>query len=243
MTGTLINAVAVLVGGMAGLVLLRRPPSAALEQRLKPWLGAFALYAGGHAIFFGIAGEGFWTGALRLLVLMAGLSIGRVVGGMLGLQKAWNHMGRFAREELERTHDGAKSSVNNAFLAVSAILCLSPLAYAGPLIEGVRGDLKPLILKSLLDGMAMLTFARQLGPGSLMGVIPVISLQGTLTLAVKLALSWLEAHDLDAGILAASGFLVLAATLVIFGVGRVRLADYLPSLAVVPLLFWLAGFL
>lgn len=239
-TGTLINASAILAGGAAGL-FLRRPPSAALEQRLKPWLGVFALYAGSVAIFGGISGEGFWTAALRLLLLLVGLSIGRVVGARLGLQKAWNRMGRFAREELERTGSGTKPSINNAFLAVSAILCLSPLAVAGPCIEGMSSDLKPLVLKSVLDGLAMLTFARVLGPGSLVAVIPVISLQGTLTLASKLALPWLASHRLDAGIQATSGFLVLAVTVVIFGVSRVRLADYLPALVLVPPLFWAVG--
>lgn len=242
MTGTLINVAAILSGGAVG-ACLRRPPSGVLEQRLKPWLGAFALYAGGRAIFLGISGEGFWVAVLRLVSLMGGLSVGRVIGGRLRLQNAWNRMGRFAREELERAHGGNKISANNAFLAVSAVFCLSPLAVAGPLIEGVSSDLRPLLLKSVLDGVAMLTFVRLLGPGSLIGVIPVLSLQGTLTLASKLALSWLEARGLDAALQATSGFLVLAVTLVIFEMGRVRLADYLPALLVVPLLYWLAGML
>jgi uncharacterized membrane protein YqgA involved in biofilm formation len=238
--GTLINVGAILAGGLVGS-LLRRPPSGTLEQRLKPWLGAFALYAGIRAIYIGMSGEGFWVALLRLVLLMGGLSVGRVIGARLGIQKAWNRMGGFAREELQRAHEGGKVSMNNAFLAVTAIFCLSPLAVAGPLIEGVSSDLRPLLLKSVLDGAAMLTFVRLLGPGCLIGVIPVLSLQGSLTLGVKLALSWLQSNGLDPAIQATSGFLVLAVTLVIFGMGRVRLADYLPALLVVPFFYWLAA--
>ncbi|MCP5520699.1 MAG: DUF554 family protein [Verrucomicrobiales bacterium] len=240
MTGTLINVAAILVGG-AIASFLRGAPSGVLEQRLKPWLGAFALYAGGRAIFVGVSGDGFWTALLRGVLLMGGLSVGRVIGRKLGLQNAWNRMGRFAREELQRAHEGAKIPANNAFLAVCAIFCLSPLAVAGPLIEGVSSDLRPLLLKSVLDGVGMLTFVRLLGPGCLIGAIPVLSLQGSLTLAAKLALTWLEAQGLDGAIQATCGFLVLAVTLVIFGMGRVRLADYLPALLVVPALYRLAA--
>ncbi|RME95550.1 MAG: DUF554 family protein, partial [Verrucomicrobia bacterium] len=193
MTGTLINVAAILLGGTLSLVL-RRSPGPELEHRLRPWLALFALYAGGKAMFLGLTAEaGLWTALLRLVLLLGGLSVGRVLGAQLGIQRAWNRAGQAARQlyELAEQHP-AQRRFHPAFLAATTFFCLSPLAVAGPVAEGLAGDVKPLLLKSLLDGLAMLSFARVLGPGALAAAIPVLSLQGTLTLLARLGGPWLE---------------------------------------------------
>lgn len=63
-----------------------------------------------------------------------------------------------------------------------------------------------------------------------------------LTMAIHVwALPGLEAHHLTAALNVTAGFLACIVTVVIFGVRKVELANYLPALAVAPgLAWWLA---
>lgn len=240
MIGTLINVAAILLGGLLSL-LFRRTPGPEIEHNLKPWLALFALYAGGKTMFLGLTTDaGLWTALLRLVLLLGGLSVGRVLGAKLGIQRRWNRAGQAARRIFESAEQHPeRRRFHPAFLAATTFFCLSPLAVAGPVAEGLAGDPTPLLLKSLLDGLAMLSFARVLGPGALAAAIPVLSLQGTLTLLARLGVPWLELGQARHTLEALAGYFVLAVAVMVFGTARVRLADYLPGWLVVGILAWL----
>jgi len=66
-----------------------------------------------------------------------------------------------------------------------------------------------------------------------------LALQGTITLLCLRAAPQLEAHGLLNSINAAGGLLVFSVALVMLGLKRIELADYLPSLLFAPLLTWI----
>jgi len=70
-----------------------------------------------------------------------------------------------------------------------------------------------------------------------LSALPVLAWQGTLTLVCRQFLKpFLEGHNLADSVNAVGGLLVFSVALVILGLKRIRLADYLPSLALAPLL-------
>lgn len=238
MIGTLINGGAIVLGGLLG----RGTPwrlSARMEGRLKLVLGGAALLVGARAIWFGVTGEGFWAAALRLVGLMVGLMAGRAIGAALGLQAVINRAGQYARTRFDAAAGTVPVRFDEAFLAVTAVFCLAPLALVGPLLEGMHGDVLPLLIKSAMDGTAMLTLGRTLGWGAVASALPVVAGQGMVGLLSRWAAPALELHPAAAGVQAAGGFLLLAVALVVLGMSRVRMADYLPSLVLVPLIYWL----
>lgn len=238
MIGSLINAGAILGGGIIGR-LTRRNVSPVWEQRFRLLLGAAALYAAAHALWQGVSDAGFGGGILRGVLLLVALIAGRAIGAALGIQKVVNRAGRYASSRLATEATSVRLPSDQAFLAATAIFCLAPLAWVGPLREGLAGDLKPLLIKTAMDGLAMVSLARSLGVGALGAALPVLAGQGTLALWAQMGLQVIAPQAVVAGVNGASGFIILTVALVILGIHRIRMADYLPALLLAPLLFWL----
>ena len=78
------------------------------------------------------------------------------------------------------------------------------------------------------------------GGGTMLAAVPVFVFQGAVTLACSHYLEpFLRLHGLLDSVNAVGGLLVCTTGLVIFEFRKVELADFLPSLALAPLLAWL----
>jgi uncharacterized membrane protein YqgA involved in biofilm formation len=96
-----------------------------------------------------------------------------------------------------------------------------------------------LVVKAVMDGLAMTGFVKVFGWPSALSAFPVFALFSGITLACQSwARPWLEVHGLVAPIYAVAGCVACAIALMIFEVRRVELANFLPGLAVAPLLAW-----
>jgi len=108
---------------------------------------------------------------------------------------------------------------------------------AGP---GGGGYLYPLGVKAVMDGLAMMGFVRMFGLGAVLSALPVFVFLSVLSLGTTVYLEpLLRAHSLIDSVNITGGLLLTVMSLVMFEVKRVELADYLPALALAPLLTWL----
>jgi uncharacterized membrane protein YqgA involved in biofilm formation len=98
----------------------------------------------------------------------------------------------------------------------------------------------PLAVKGVMDALAAMSFAAMFGGVSVaLSALPVLAWQGTLTLLCTLfAAPFLTQHHLLDSVNVATGFQVVFVAVVIFDARRIEMADYLPALAVAPLLTW-----
>jgi hypothetical protein len=109
-----------------------------------------------------------------------------------------------------------------------------------PVEAGGLGYFYPLAIKALMDGLAMAGFVKMFGWGAMVSALPVFIFQGTITMAGHIYLEpFLRSHGLLDSVNAVGGLVICTVGVVIFEIRRVELADYLPSLAVAPLLTWL----
>ena len=105
--------------------------------------------------------------------------------------------------------------------------------------DGLSGYFYPLAVKAVMDGLATMSLSALFGRGVLLAALPVLALQGTLTLLGSQFLKpFLEAHELLDSVNTTGGLLVFSVALVILGLRKVELTDYLPSLALAPLITW-----
>ncbi|NWF86165.1 MAG: DUF554 family protein [Bryobacteraceae bacterium] len=237
MWGTVINAACVLAGGAAGL--LKAPtPRAATQHWLKLACGAAALFVGFHVVWRNVNGPALAI-LKQLAIVFAALVLGRLTGRWLGLQRSLNQAGRFASAHLVDPAHARASSFHENFAAASVIFCLAPLALLGPILEGLGSDARPLVVKAAIDGLAAWSLGRSARWGVLAATFPLFCLQGTITLASQAAAPWLEARELAAPICTVAGLLVVFVSLMIFGLSRIQMADYFPSLLWAPMLTWL----
>lgn len=242
MTGTLINTGAVLLGGGAGLAF-RGGPSTALEVRLKRILGVLVIYAGFSTTWKALGNSGLSHVPKQIGIVFLALTLGNLIGKALKLQSRLNSVGELARKALSNAQSGEGNRFSEGFVTCTLLFCVGPMAIIGSIEDGLTGNLKTLALKSVMDGLAAMAFAKTFGPGVLLSALPVLAYQGTITLLATSVAPVLKEHPgLIDSINAAGGLLVVCISVVILEIQKVPLADYLPTLIVAPLLAWWWGF-
>jgi uncharacterized membrane protein YqgA involved in biofilm formation len=233
-TGTIINAVGIIVGGLLALAV-HRQPSATTQLALKAFLGIATVFVGLRLTWISL-GDGLGTVGKRLLILVVALTLGRLAGQVLRLQKYANQLGQYAKQKVSGAADGSWSQ---GFSTGAILYCATPLAIIGPVLDGLGDQWHPLAVKAVIDGLATMAFTAIFGWSIVLAVVPVIAWQGTLALLARLALPQLSNPGLLDAINATGGMLVFCVALVILELKKIELANYLPSLLFAPLLAWL----
>lgn len=237
MTGATLNAAGIVTGGIIGLA--RTSPLATPTQAfLKLGIGVFTVYYGLRLTWLSINGD-FQHVLKQITIACLAVILGKLLGQLLRLQKGSNQLGQYARELIERTRPGDPQRFNNGLNACAILFCASPLGILGSVQDGLTGYYYPLAVKGVMDGLAMMSFVTLFGWGGLLAALPVFLLQGSMTLACFHYLEpFLRTHGLVDSVNSVGGLLVCTVGLVIFEIRKVELADFLPSLALAPLITW-----
>ncbi len=240
MVGTLINVGGILAGGLVGLSR-RQPLPPASESWLKVSLAALTVFFGLRLSWVSFSGS-FGQVLKQFAVLLLALSLGRLAGRLLGLQKLSNRLGQRARERMAAASPGDPHRAAEGFKTCAVLFCAAPLGIVGSVIDGLSLSryVYPWAVKAVIDGLATLGLASVFGWGVLLAALPVLVFQGAITSVCAFWLQpFLAAHGLLDSVNAVGGLLVFCVALVMLGLKRIELADYLPSLVFAPLLTWL----
>src|SRR5437762_7332721 len=142
MTGTLLNAAAILLGGIVGLTA-SRPPSLVHQTALKILLGAFTVYAGLSATWQAVSGP-FLHVLKQLTIVLLALMLGNLTGKLLRIQKSLNHLGQYAKQKISGAPQAAPRRANEGFITCSILFCVTPIAVIGSLQDGFAYNFKTL---------------------------------------------------------------------------------------------------
>ena len=233
--GTLLNAAGILLGGVLGLTRRRALPAAS-EAFFKIAVGAFLVFYGLRLTWLSLHGS-FSQILKQILIVVMALMVGKLAGRLLRLQKVSNRIGRSARERMMAAKPDDPRRSSQGFKTCAALFCAAPLGILGALQDGLSGYFYPLAVKGVIDGLATRGFVPLFGWGVILSAVPVIAFQGSIALLASQFLApFLRAHALLDSVNATSGLLVFCVALVILEIKRFELADYLPSLAIAPLI-------
>ncbi len=236
-SGTWVNVAAIAVGTAVGVIAGGRLPER-IHKTIMQVLGLVTVYVG-----LGMARglEGVHAGALPgVLVALVSLAAGAVVGELLGVEERLAGLGEGLRR---RVRGGGRFT--DGFVAASLLFCVGPMAIVGSLQNGLALDARTLVLKSTLDGVASVALAGVYGVGVGFSALPILALQGGLSVGAAALSRALPDPMTDPRVLAVSGAggLLVAAigvNLLLAGLGleerRLRVGAMLPALAVAPLL-------
>ena len=242
MIGTLINTGAVLVGSGCGLAFSKtlRPH---IEVYLRRALGALVIYVGFSTTARSLGKTGFSNIPKEVGIVLLALILGNAIGMLLRLQEGMNKIGQYAKQMLAKADEPGGNRFSEGFVTATLLFCVGPMAILGAIEDGINGTYRTLALKSVMDGLASLAFAKTFGPGVMLSAVSVLVYQGTITLAARSLSPFLLQHpELANSINAAGGLLVVCIAVVILEIRKVPLANYLPALVVAPLLAWWWGF-
>jgi hypothetical protein len=184
-------------------------------------------------------GPGFWQAGKELLIVVLALTLGRITGRLLHLQKLSNKLGQYAKDKISQSQTNDARDVGEGFVTCTLLFCVGPMAILGALQDGLEGKWQTLGIKALMDGFATMAFVTTFGWGAILAVIPVVAYQGTITLCARWLATFLRDHALIDAVTATGGLLVFCIALIILELKKIELADYLPSLVFAPLLAWL----
>lgn len=236
--GAFLNALGILLGGLFGLAR-REPLSARAQNFFRSALGAFTIFFAFRLVWLSVNGT-FVQCLKQLLVAVLAIVLGNLLGKLLGLQKMSNYAGRYATGLMSSAETNPSRKVADGFCACTILFWAAPLGLLGAVADGLSGYFYLLAVKAAMDGLAMTSFVKMFRWPAAMSAIPVFAMLGFITLICQLyARPFLEERHLVDSVNAAAGLAACAIAVVIFEIRKVELANYLPSLAIAPLLAWL----
>ncbi len=176
MTGTLVNAVAVIVGGLIGL-LLKKGIKESYTESINKALGLAILIIGLNGVISNMFtvenGKLKSSGELMLVIFLV---LGTFAGELLKLDDRFT---RFCKGiENKFKSDGFAAG----FINSTVLFCVGAMSIVGSINDGLTGDSSVLFVKSALDFVNAIIFAATLGYGVIFTFIPILLYQGGISL-------------------------------------------------------------
>jgi hypothetical protein len=168
-----------------------------------------------------------------LLILIFSMILGGIIGEAIQLDAWLTSMGDYLKKLVAVDDSRFTEGLVTAFL----LFCIGSMTIVGAIEEGLRGKRELLMIKSTLDGITSIAFASTYGIGVLFSIIPMLILQGGMTLLAK-QLEHFFTNVIIAQLSAAGGLLIIAIGLRLLEIGEINIENLLPALLVVVLLSW-----
>lgn len=214
MTGTLVNAGAILAGSMVGMAAGKRLPER-IKTILMQGLGLAVILIG---LQMALSGK-------EPLVAIGCLLAGALTGELLRIERGVELIGEWLKAQ---TGSGSATFVRG-FVSASVLYLTGAMMIVGAIQDGTVGDSRTLYVKSLLDGFASLVLSSTLGAGVAFSALSVLLVQGGVTLLAAYLDFLREAAVLDA-VTATGGLIILGIGINLLEMARIRIGNFLPAL-------------
>lgn len=224
--GTLINTAAVVVGGLLGMLFGKLIPERCRDT-LGKTCGVAVLLIGAAGVLKGMlsVSENGTLSASGDLLIVGCLALGALVGELVNIEGGFERFGEWLKR---KTGNAKDARFIDGFVSASLTVCIGAMAIVGAINDGIYGDYTILLTKSILDLIIIMVMAASLGKGTIFSAIPVLILQGSVTLLSRLMVPIMT----DAALLCLS----VVGNALIFCVGinlvwgkTIRVANLLPA--------------
>ena len=222
MFGVFINVLTVVFGSCVGLLFKKGIPER-VSTATMTGLGVCTVYIG---ITGSLCGE-------NVLILIAAVVLGAIIGTLLGIDGALNRMA--AKVEAKFKKDGDHISLAEGLVSATLLFCVGSMTVTGSLQAGLTGDHSILITKSMLDLVSSMMLASSLGVGVLLSAVSVLGIQGSLVLLAGWIAPLLSAGAINEMTCAGSLLIIMIGTN-LMGITKIKVADYLPAILLAPIL-------
>ena len=181
--GTIINTVAVLAGGLLGL-LLKNGVAKKFESILMQALGLATVFVGaGGVLKYMLVVEEGGLNTRGTMLLIFSLVLGCLIGQWLDIEAKMETLGIKLKQAVRVKND---NHFVEGFVTTSLIICVGAMAIVGSMQDGLSGDSSMLVAKSLLDFALVAILASAYGVGPVFSAIPIFVYQGAITLIAAL---------------------------------------------------------
>jgi uncharacterized membrane protein YqgA involved in biofilm formation len=220
--GTIINAIAIIVGGALGLLFRKGFPERISQTTLQV-LGLFTLVVG-----LGMAIQG-----QELIMVLISLALGAGLGEWLDIEGRLDRLGSW----LERRLHVTEGSPAKGFIYASLLFCVGSMAIVGSITDGLKGDPSILVTKAMMDGIISIPFAASMGFGVLGSAVPILIYQGSLTLLASKVQSFFT-PIMVRELTSVGGVIVIGIGVNILGLQKIRVGNFIPALILIILILY-----
>ena len=219
--GTIVNSVAVVAGALLG-VFLRKGIK---DQYTSTIMDGMAL----AVVIIGVMGA---LEMNNLIVVLASIVVGSIIGERLDLDKRLENLGT----SMEKRFGRGDSNFSKGFIMASLVYCIGAMAILGALESGLTGNHETLYAKSVLDGVSAVIFASTFGIGVAFSAVAVFLYQGAITLLASSVKDLLTPEVINE-MSSIGGILIMAIGINILGIKKVKIANMLPAIFI-PIVYY-----
>ncbi len=218
-SGVLVNVLTVLIGSTVGLLLKKQIPEK-LTSAVMTAIGLCTVAIGVSGI---IKGQ-------NQLVMIISLVLGTIIGTLIDLDGKLTKIG----DKLQKKKgENEKSTFSQGFVTASLLFCVGAMTIVGSMNAGISGDNQMLYTKSVLDLISSTMLGASLGVGVLFSSAFVFVFQGGLV-ALSMALGSFLNDFAVAELICAGSVMIIALGLNLIGITKIKVANMLPGLILVP---------
>lgn len=210
--GSLVNAGAIVVGGLIGMFAGKLLP-----ERLRG-----SVMAALSLMTIGIAAPGLLKSANALIPIIS-MVVGTIIGELLNIDAAVNKLG----DALQKKCNG--SPITEGFVTGSLVFAVGALAVMGALESGLQHQHSILISKAVIDGVGALVFASTMGLGVALSGVTVLVAEGSMALLASLVAPFLGEAVVNE-ITFVGSLLIVGISLNLLGVTKLRILNMVPAI-------------
>lgn len=223
MVGTLVNAGAIVVGGLAGLAVRSRLPEKAT-----------ALVFQGIGLVTLTIGMSMALRSQNLVLAVVSLAVGALLGQWIDIDRGLNRLcGRLQRRGAQE--DGAPGRFTEGFMTATLLFCTGSMAILGAIEEGMGNTPQLLFTKSIMDGISSVVLGATFGVSILFSSLPLLIYQGGLTLLAAFLMRFMS-EGMMADLTGVGGILLIGLSLNILKIKEIKIVNMLPALVVLVVL-------
>lgn len=230
--GTIVNAAAVVVGSLIGILLTniitKSKKLATLPDKIMKAIGLVVIYIGIKGTFDN----------KNTLVLILSIAVGALIGELIDIDKHLNRLGAYVEKKFSKAEYDADGNeivkergLAKGFVSATLLFCVGAMAITGAIESGLSGGAEQTTLyaKSTLDFISSIVFGATLGIGTALSAICVFLYQGAIELAAGALRPILTEYTI-AQMSAAGSLIIFALGLNMIGVTKIKVANLLPAI-------------
>ncbi|WP_326907468.1 DUF554 domain-containing protein [Sedimentibacter sp. MB31-C6] len=222
MLGTIVNSLAIIIGGLVGFFFKNIIPEKLSDSLLK----ASGLAVVAIGIKLSLSGE-------NLTLLIISILIGTFIGELLDIEARLDNLGAAVQDKLKNK----ESNITAGFVSCTLVYCVGSMAIVGSIQSGLTGNNEILFSKALLDGIISISMAVSMGIGVVFSSISVFIYQGTITILAQFLQSILNDAVINE-MTSVGGVLIMAIGLNFLEIKRIKVGNMLPAVFL-PILYFL----
>ncbi len=226
MLGTIVNCAAIIAGGLIGTLFGNRIG----ELYTKMLMTVMALITA-------VIGLQSALGTANMLIVVVCMVLGTVIGIALKLDDRLNNSGDKIKAKLSGTKLG-QGRFSDAFVTSTLVFAIGAMAILGSIQAGLNHDYSILFTKSIMDFTSAIAFAAALGPGVLLSALPILIVQGSITLLAGVAEPFLTS-EVVTEMSAAGGVILFGMALNLLDVckERIKVGNMIPAI-LLPIIYF-----